>query len=83
MRWRERHTPATVKTPILGGLSPEFSENIFVRSQIDRFADVTKIAAMTIWLPEWQDGVTPVAKPVAELMRKGGRIECHGAVKPR
>jgi len=59
---RERHKPATAKTPIPGGLSPKFSENIFVRSQIDRFADVTKIAAMTIWLSEYpgrRDALSP------------------------
>jgi 3-oxoacyl-[acyl-carrier protein] reductase len=51
-------TPATAKTPILDGLTPEFIEYMLVRIPRDRFAELTEIAAMTVWLLSEENSFT-------------------------
>ncbi|PWE53218.1 3-oxoacyl-ACP reductase [Metarhizobium album] len=54
-------TPATAKTPILDGLTPEFINYMLVRIPRERFVEVDEIAAMTAWLMSEENSFTTAA----------------------
>ena len=51
-------TPATAKTPILDGLTPEFINYMLVRIPRERFAELTEISAMVAWLMSEENSFT-------------------------
>lgn len=54
-------TPATAKTPILDGLTPEFINYMLVRIPRERFAELHEISSMVAWLMSEENSFTTAA----------------------
>lgn len=51
-------TPGTARTPMLGGLTPEFIDYMKVRIPRDRFVELDEISSMVVWLLSAENSFT-------------------------